>query len=181
MTVMVHQSAAEARTNAAFDALLWALSRPGLSRDLPETGETAEALIVEALLDRECRVYAAEPTLIPVIMRTGAQIAEIEQADHVFLGALTSSEALSRVTLGSDVYPDDGATLMLRGTFGTGQNLRLSGPGIDGTLVVTIGGLPDGFWQRRAELMRYPMGFDMFVLDGTRVVGIPRSTQVEVL
>lgn len=171
-------SDAETYANSAFDALLWALSRPGLTRRLPEAGESP---IVAALLDRECRVHATDPLLLPEIMRTGAEIAEIAKADHVFLGTLTGAEPLSQVAVGSDLYPDDGATVILRGKIGSGQALRLSGPGVDGNLTVQIDGMPDGFWAARNARLRYPMGFDLFILDGAEILGLPRSTQIEVL
>jgi alpha-D-ribose 1-methylphosphonate 5-triphosphate synthase subunit PhnH len=37
------------------------------------------------------------------------------------------------------------------------------------------------FWAMRAMLCAYPEGFDMLLVDGRSVIGIPRSTQVEVL
>ena len=169
---------AEAAANAAFDALLWALSRPGLGRDLPEPGEAG---IIAALLDRECRAYSADPRLVPQIMRAGAEVAEVAEADHVFLGRVTSADALHPVQVGSDLYPDDGATVVVQAEIGAGPRLLLTGPGVDGAVEVRIGGLPDGFWQARAALIRYPMGFDLFFVDGTRVMGLPRSTNVEVL
>ena len=171
-------SLAETRANTTFDALLWALSRPGLVRALPEPGE---APIINALLDRECRVHSADPLLIPEIMRTGAEVTDIDAADHVFLATMTSLAALDQVALGSDLYPDDGATVIVRARIGTGPAVRLTGPGIDGDLTLGLDGLPSGFWTVRAERMRYPMGFDLFLLDGDRVVGLPRSTTVEVL
>lgn len=178
MSALPKPSAAETRTNAAFDALLWALSRPGLPRNLPEPGE---GCIIEALLDRECRVYAADPGLIPAIMRTGAEIADIARADHVFLGSADQAAVLKEIALGSDLYPDDGATVVVRGRLQDGPTIRLTGPGIDGALDLRVAGLPDGFWATRAAVSRYPMGFELFILDGARVVGIPRSSHVEVL
>ena len=169
-------SPAETRDNAAFDALLWTLSRPGLPRELPEPGEAA---IISALLDRECLVHAADPLLMPEIMRTGAELADIEKADHVFLGAMTSADALATLAIGSDFYPDDGATVIVRATIGWGPTLRLTGPGVDGAVTLQLAGLPDGFWKSRAARQRYPMGFDLFFVDGARVVGLPRSTTVE--
>ena len=171
-------SRSETMDNRAFDALLWALSRPGQTRALPEPGEGA---IIRALLDRECRVYAADPLLLPELMRTGAEVADIAVADHVFLGAMLSADALRQVAVGSDLYPDDGATVVLRADIGSGPKVRLSGPGVDGELDVQLGGLPDGFWSARAARLRYPMGFDLFFLDGSTVIGLPRSTKVEVL
>jgi alpha-D-ribose 1-methylphosphonate 5-triphosphate synthase subunit PhnH len=169
-------SLAETRDNAAFDTLLWTLSRPGLPRDLPEPGEQS---IVTSLLDRECLVYAADPLLMPEIMRTGAELADIDKAGHVFLGAMATSEPLADIAIGSDYYPDDGATVIIRAGIGTGSGVRLCGPGVDGALTLQLDGLPDGFWKARAARLRYPMGFDLFFVDGARVVGVPRSTKVE--
>ena len=169
-------SLAETRDNAAFDTLLWTLSRPGLPRDLPESGEQS---IVTALLDRECLVYSADPILMPEIMRTGAELADIGKADHVFLGAMATSDPLSEIAVGSDFYPDDGATVIIRASIGSGPALRLAGPGVDGAVTLQLDSLPNGFWKARAARLRYPMGFDLFFVDGARVVGIPRSTKVE--
>lgn len=171
-------STEEVRANTAFDALLWALSRPGLSRMLPEHGEGA---IISALLDRECRVHSADPLLIPDIMRTGAEVADIDVADHVFMGSSARSELLDHVAIGSDLYPDDGATIIARCRIGTGSAIRLTGPGVKGTLTLQIDGLPNGFWATRAARLRYPTGFDLFLVDGATVMGIPRSTTVKEL
>ena len=168
----------ETRANQAFEALLWALSRPGMIRSLPESGE---AQVIAALLDRECAVHAADPRLMPLILQSGAQLAEIDAADHIFLGRPSDAHVLRAVPQGTDLYPDDGATLIVQADLGEGATLRLSGPGVNGALEVQVGGLPDGFWQHRAEIMRYPMGFEIFLLDGDRVMGLPRSTKIEVL
>lgn len=170
--------AAERSANATFDALLWALSRPGLPRQLPQAGEPA---LIAALVDRECHVYAGDPLLIPVVTQCGAKLVDLPQADHAFLGGLTEPELLRQLRCGSDLYPDDGATVVIRARFGTGAEVRLTGPGVNGAVDVQIGGLPDGFWARRAEMIRYPMGFDMLLLDAAQVIGLPRSTKVEVL
>lgn len=168
----------ETLANSAFDALLWALSRPGIVRHLPAPGE---APVIETLIDRECSVYCADPLLMPQILRTGAQIAELDQADHVFFGTLNSADQLTGLMIGSDLYPDDGATVVIRVRLNDGPALRLTGPGVDGAVQAQVAGLPDGFWQARQRMTRYPMGFDLFLLDGDRVLGVPRSTKVEVL
>jgi alpha-D-ribose 1-methylphosphonate 5-triphosphate synthase subunit PhnH len=176
MLVTPAPSPAETRDNAAFDALLWTLSRPGLPRDLPEPGEGS---IITALLDRECLVYAADPLLMPEIMRTGAELADIDKSDHVFLGAMGTSDPLADIAVGSDYYPDEGATVFIRASIASGPALQLAGPGVDGAVTLQLDGLPDGFWKARAARLRYPMGFDLFFVDGARVVGVPRSTTVE--
>ena len=169
---------AEACANAAFEALMWALSRPGHIRTMPAAGDAA---IVDALIDRECRVYASEPLLMAHIARAGAEIAPPERADHLFLGRVGDAGELAPVAIGSDLYPDDGATVIAQARIGGGSRLRLTGPGVDGSLDIAVGGLPEGFWRKRAAMMRYPIGFELFLVDGDRLIGIPRSTTVEVL
>jgi alpha-D-ribose 1-methylphosphonate 5-triphosphate synthase subunit PhnH len=171
-------SVEETRANNAFDALLGSLSRPGQIRILPEAGEVS---IINALLDRECRVFCADPTLMPQVLETGAMLAELPEADHVFLGALKNAEQLLPLALGSDLYPDDGATVIVRAVLGTGPKVRLSGPGIQTHQDISVSGLPSGFWQLRQDLIRYPMGFDLFFVDGDQALGVPRSTKVEEL
>lgn len=171
-------SSEETRANAAFEALIWSLSRPGCLRSLPEGGQAA---IVEALLDRECHVFCADPTLMPKVLESGATLSEIDRADHVFLGALSDLDALPAIPVGSDLYPDRGATVVIRAHLGKGTRLRLAGPGIECDETVRIGGLPGEFWALRRTLIRSPMGFDIFLVDGTQVMGLPRSTTVEVL
>ncbi|MFY0616321.1 phosphonate C-P lyase system protein PhnH [Shimia sp.] len=172
------RSDAEASANATFDALMWAFSRPGQIKTLPQTGELC---LIEALMDRECRVYCADPLLLPDVMRSGAEVADIPQADHLILGTLTDATFLKQMPLGSDLYPDDGATVIVRATLGAGPALRLSGPGVNGSVTVNVSGLPNGFWDMRKQVMRYPTGFELILLDGNRVLALPRSTVVEVL
>ncbi|MFD2649638.1 phosphonate C-P lyase system protein PhnH [Devosia albogilva] len=169
----------ELRANATFEALMWALSRPGDSRDMPEAGLAA---IIETLVDLECTVFADDPALLARIAATGALLTDdISQADHVFLTSLDGAEArVAGLRCGSALYPDDGATLIAECRHGAGQRVRLSGPGIDGASEMSLGVSP-GFWAMRAALCAYPEGFDMFLVDGTSVIGIPRSTTVEVL
>lgn len=178
MTTHPAPSDFEARTNATYDALMWALSRPGLPRDLPAPGQGG---LVEALLDRECNVYCAQPDLAGFAARTGAALVASEQADHLFFDTLPAANVLTQISLGSDLYPETGATLVCNGTIGAGQGLRLTGPGCNGAVEVQLGGLPEGFWQERTRMLRYPLGFELFIVDGARILGVPRSTQVEVI
>lgn len=170
----------ETRTNATFEALMWALSRPGSVQNLPMPDPAG---IAEALLDRECRVFCEDAALTARVASFGAALVPVALADHCFLSLANGDglAQLAQVMVGSDLYPDAGATVVATAIFGTGQRLRLSGPGIEACLEISIGGVADGFWPLRATLCRYPAGFDMFFLCGSQVMGLPRSTQIEVL
>lgn len=168
----------ETRTNATYEALMWGLSRPGLIRHMPEAGQSG---VIEALLDRECKAHCADPALVSNIARTGAALVAPDHADHLFFDSFPDADTLGQINLGSDLYPETGATLVCNAVLGQGLHLRLSGPGCNGPVDVQIAGLPDGFWQNRARLMRYPMGFEVFLIDAAQVLGVPRSCHVEVL
>ena len=176
MLTVAPPDAVELRANATFEALMWALSRPGDVRTLPEAGFDA---IAETLVDLECSAYADTPAMRERIVASGATLAEgIGNADHVFLATLDGAE-IAQINCGSALYPDDGATLVAAVAH-SGQRLRLSGPGIKDTTEIALAVSP-GFWAMRDMLCLYPEGFDIFFVDGDRVIGIPRSIKVEVL
>lgn len=166
----------EARTNATYEALMWALSRPGVTRDLPAPGQAG---IIETLIDRECEVYCEDPDMAELAARGGAAMVAPEKADHLFLSQPQAQ--LVGLRQGSDMYPEEGASLVIPVSLGSGDTLRLSGPGVDGAVTVRLAGIPQSFWAERQRIMRYPMGFEVFLLDGAKVIGIPRTTVVEVL
>ncbi|NNU80356.1 phosphonate C-P lyase system protein PhnH [Halovulum dunhuangense] len=169
----------EIRDNAAFEALMWAFSRPGSVQALPEPGLDCLAL---ALIDRECRVFADTPHLSALVSRAGASLVPAAEADHAFLsGHSRARETLEALPAGSALYPDDGATLIVAATIGEGATLRLTGPGIETETRISLGGLPEGFFALRDARIRYPEGVDIAIVDGARLVALPRSTRVEVL
>ncbi len=138
--------------------------------------------IAEALLDRECRVFCEDAALGDQIAPFGAMQVPLPLADHAFL-SLADLERVGQVQVqvGSDLYPDEGATVVAPATFGTGQRLRLTGPGIETATEIAIDGLAHGFWSLRAARCRYPAGFELFLICGAKVIGLPRSTMIEVL
>ncbi len=176
MLTVAPPDAIELRANATFEALMWALSRPGDIRTLPKPGFDA---IAETLVDLECSAYADTPVMRERIVASGAKLADrIGSADHVFLSSLDDAE-IAQINCGTALYPDDGATLVAAVAH-SGQGVRLSGPGIKDKTEIALAVSP-GFWAMRDRLCLYPEGFDIFLVDGDKVVGIPRSTKVEVL
>ena len=196
MLVTPMPDADEVRENAAFGALLGALARPGTWNDLPEPGA---ACLLRALCDRETRVFADDPAIAALLAGLGAAIVAPAEADHAML-SLSQEAGLAKLALlpvGSAVYPDHGATVVVplcgshgkRATTarsGDGRDsetvkLRLTGPGIDGSVDLHLPGVHPGVWDLRARLCRYPLGWELVFVEGRRIVAIPRSTFVEVL
>jgi len=170
----------ETRTNATFEALMWALARPGTVQSLPGPGPGLVG-IAEALLDRECRVYCDDPKLADRIASFGAAQVALPLADHCYLSLDKDLDRLAQLAVGSALYPDAGATVVAEARIGKGQRLRLTGPGIETAAEIAIDGIAPGFWALRARLCRYPAGVDLFLICDAQVIGLPRSTMIEVL
>lgn len=166
----------ETPDNATFEALMWALSRPGTERHLPEAGLRP---VVQALVDLEVAAFTDDAALQPVIDRTGARPASIEAADYLFLTG-DPAGAFGQARIGSALHPEAGATLVVAAALSGGGRLRLTGPGIDGSVTIAPA-LSPRLWDLRARRVAYPLGFDLFVVEGDRVIGLPRSTHIEVL
>lgn len=167
----------EAQTNATYEALMWALSRPGKPRQLPQPGQAG---IITTLIDRECAIYTDDDELRAVANQAGAHLVAAAQADHLFLTSVPDPAFLRDLRQGSDMYPEDGATLVIPASFAGANNLRLTGPGVDGEVAVSVD-VPPAIWAARQQIMRYPMGFEIFLVDGDQVIGVPRTTEIEVL
>jgi alpha-D-ribose 1-methylphosphonate 5-triphosphate synthase subunit PhnH len=88
---------------------------------------------------------------------------------------------LDALDLGSDLYPERAATLILQvDGLGVGREIVLAGPGIDGTARLAVDGLDEAFWAERNALeILSPRGLDVILVDGEAVAAIPRSTAVE--
>lgn len=181
MTLSLQPTVDDSRTNATFEELMWALSRPGLVRTLPSSGMAA---IAESLLDRECSFAVRDDdNFCEALIKTGARQARLGDADYVFAIADTEARvsAFSSLRGGTLAYPDDAATLIVPARFGFGSGLRLSGPGVKGSVTIAVDSIDPSFWQVRADAIRYPLGWDLYLVDGDRIIGLPRSTKIEVL
>lgn len=181
MTFALLPTAADSRTNASFEEMMWALSRPGLIRTLPASGSEVMA---ESLLDRECSFHVADDAdLEEALKHSGARAVSMNEADYVFAAVDTEDKvaALSTLRVGTLTYPDAAATLLAPARFGFGRCLRLTGAGIKGSTTIALDGIDPSFWPARARAIRYPLGWDLYLVDDDRIIGIPRSTMIEVL
>lgn len=181
MSAILRPTAAEARSNKTYEALLWALSRPGDSQTLALSGPDS---VVEALCDQEVGVFSTDGMLASRLKRLGLRFVGLEQADYVVIsGPLDADRAalLRGVKAGDRLYPENSATIIVEADLDGEAEFALSGPGINGRRVVKIGGIDPAFWALRAAACSYPLGWDAFLVDGTRVMGLPRSTNVEAL
>ncbi|WP_299426944.1 phosphonate C-P lyase system protein PhnH [uncultured Meiothermus sp.] len=173
----------EARDQAVFLALMWALSRPGEVQKLETGGANGLEAVGLALLDLETSFYTSDPALYQTFLRLGARPEPPDKAAYLFFSPVDEAalDAIAQAPLGTLLHPEQAATLVLAGALGRGPRLRLRGPGIrEATLLEA--GLLEPFWRLRAERISFPLGWDaLVVFSQGECVGIPRSTLVEVI
>lgn len=169
---------AEARSRETFLALMWALSYPGRSKRLPTSSPYAD--IGAALLDLETSFYTPDADVQATLRHTGARLLPSQRAAYHFYPTLTADhvDELKTASVGTMLYPDQAATLIIGCVFGQGSALDLSGAGIPGSQAITVSGVPPLFWTLRQTMRRYPLGWDIFLVSGQDVIGIPRSVQI---
>lgn len=171
----------EALTRETFLALMWSLSYPGRPYALP-AGDPFRA-IADTLLDLETSYFTPDVLLGEVLGRSGARSLPPERAAYHFYPQLDRADLLTvmQADAGTLLYPDRGATLFIGCEFGGDTLLHLSGPGISPVCPTTvpIDGIPAEFWTRRAA-HRYPLGWDVYLVSGSQIVGLPRTTRISV-
>jgi alpha-D-ribose 1-methylphosphonate 5-triphosphate synthase subunit PhnH len=169
----------EQRDRETFLALMWSFSYPGAAHTLPDDGDPF-ALIAHALLDLETSAFSPDPALAALLSSTGARALPPETAAYHFYPAWDDAalDALARASIGTLSYPDSAATIIAPGHFGSGTAFTLTGAGIDGARTLHLDGVPDALWTLRARA-RFPLGWDVILIDGRSTIGIPRSTCIE--
>lgn len=175
---------AEARTRETFLALMWAMSYPGRVHTLPTPDDDTLAAfqaIGDTLLDLEVSYYTPDAVLNRHLQRTTSRFLEPSQAGYLFFPSVGEDHIaeLAQAKLGTMLYPDESATLILGCTF-DGTPITLTGPGVNGTAQIAVGSLPASVWAWREKTRRYPLGWDIILVAGNQVIGLPRSTSIEI-
>jgi alpha-D-ribose 1-methylphosphonate 5-triphosphate synthase subunit PhnH len=182
-------------TQAVFRTLLDALSRPGtvglVEKGLPEIRATRAELAAFATLltlcDYATPVWLAQAdTALASALRfhTGAPLVdEPAQAAFAYIHDASTMPALESFALGEAESPEHSVTLLIRVESLTGgPAVVLSGPGIQHTTTIAPVGLPEHFWRERAALAPlFPCGIDCYLVCGSALIGLPRTTHAKVI
>ncbi|WP_183728526.1 phosphonate C-P lyase system protein PhnH [Paraburkholderia sp. WP4_3_2] len=189
-------------TQAVFRTLLNALSRPGTielietplpaaeaieaaSDGTPRAGLAAFAALL-ALADYATPIWLAQPdAALAAALRFHADAplaATPREAAFAYVHDAAMLPPLDTFACGTAESPEQSATVFVRvDSLTDGAPLTLSGPGIQTTQRFAPTGLPASLWQERAALAPlFPCGIDFYFVCGARIVGLPRSTRVEV-
>jgi alpha-D-ribose 1-methylphosphonate 5-triphosphate synthase subunit PhnH len=176
-----------------FRVLLDALARPGELRSIdveldPDAQRQWPAAAFAALLtlgDFSTPVWLQrrdEALAQAVRFHTGAPLADTStEAAFAYIAESAAAPAPDAFSLGTPEAPQASATLLIRvDAFEGGRPLTLTGPGIRTSASIAPAGIADSFWQGRAALAgQAPCGIDCYLVCERSVIGIPRTTRVE--
>lgn len=188
-------------SQAVFRQALHALSHPGLivpvAHDcaIPEHANPGSAVLLLALLDADSRLW-----LSPSLSHSAAQswivfhsncsvVQHAADADFAWVAHLSELPTLQDFHPGTDEYPDHSTTIVLdvaglNTETGTQTALTLSGPGIEQTHQLLIDSIPADqiaafIAQWELNHAQFPKGIDIFMADFSHLVGLPRTTHIE--
>lgn len=172
----------EKRTRHTFQAMMWALSHPGCTFDLLASDHNAFVDIGQSLLDLETSFFCEDESLIAQLKATGARHLSSDRASYHFYPELTGDQldTVKQADIGTLMYPDQSATIFIGCVFGQGVTLQLEGPGIppNQSQSIQVDGIPLDFWSLRERAIRYPQGWDVYLVSGNQLVGLPRTTRI---
>ncbi len=102
-------------------------------------------------------------------------------AAFLFVNGIDELPALKNMALGSPQYPDASSTVLISvPSFSTGEQVKLSGPGIETETDFGSEGLNFSFWKMaQANSGLYPLGVDFCFCSPDALAALPRSTKIE--
>ena len=187
-------------SQGVFRALLDALSRPGkivsIDAVLPDLEQDGSSVAAHVPMAAFAALLALADYSTPVLLQhehrglsdalrfhTGAPLThDHAQAVFAYLHDAGSMPPLDAFSLGDPKTPEDAAMLFIRvDSLTEGTSMSWRGPGIRDSHAVQLTGVPASFWQERALLAsQFPCGIDCYFMHGGSVIGLPRTTRVEV-
>ncbi|MBV8087434.1 MAG: phosphonate C-P lyase system protein PhnH [Chloroflexi bacterium] len=186
------ESGQAVRHHRAFRALLLALSYPGRRYPLPVRSvgsgsprrvlapqEAGARLIFYAVWEPDTAVHVVgQPSVLPPIRQVGAAATRL-----MLVFARQSGGLLLQLPRGNEECPEAGATVLYAAPGPTRSTLvRLSGPGVRGSLETYLPLPAVELADRNAACQDWPLGIDLIVVDADgMVVALPRTTRLELL
>jgi alpha-D-ribose 1-methylphosphonate 5-triphosphate synthase subunit PhnH len=181
-------------SQALFRKVMDAVARPGLIQDVstapdaPEGLDRAGGAVALTLFDFETLVW-----LDPALRGGAAEgwmrfhcgcptTVEPVEAAFALVTDVTAMPALAAFNQGDAKYPDRSTTLIIQlPALEGGPRVVLRGPGVNGEASMALPNLPNGFWdQVQTNGAQFQFGVDLIFVAGDRLVGLPRSTRVDI-
>jgi alpha-D-ribose 1-methylphosphonate 5-triphosphate synthase subunit PhnH len=105
-----------------------------------------------------------------------------QEAEVLLVIGPSSHGNLTRARHGSEERPQDGATAVYVAHPGVaGTSVRVQGPGVDGHATCRLPVSADELAAREQACRQQPRGVDVLLISGGQLIGLPRTTRLEVL
>lgn len=184
---------------SVYRKLVDSTSRPGLLSDLGKEAAMLEGeniagcsssilLLALTLLDPEVtfKVYGSDAAAVEneINQLTFAKAVQADQADYLFLmkdaGAGSLEHAIEMANPGTFINPHKSAVIIAEtGAITEGDNLLLSGPGIQTSTGINIELAGNWIEKRNEKNKEYPTGIDLVFVDRNhQLFSLPRTTQI---
>ena len=154
-------------------------------------GQLHQAAFVLALtlIDFETPVWldsklaADQPVVSALRFHCGSPIIDDPAlANFALVGDASVAPPLSVFHQGTSEYPDRSTTVIMQvQSIDDAGGAKLTGPGIKIEAGLAIGGVQPDFWQQwSANHRQFPLGVDLVLTAGDRMVALPRSIKAEI-
>lgn len=179
-----------------FRLLLDSMARPGKINTFPSSDivppaglNQAATLTGFALLNVDTNYHIIGENRADIatylLVNTAAQQVGIDMADYIFLPGNYNGDGLKDVRVGTPVYPEDSATLIITVEAISSEVIQnallisLKGPGVNGEATVFVKGInPLLLNYIKEQNIEYPLGIDLIITDGqNNILCIPRSNR----
>jgi alpha-D-ribose 1-methylphosphonate 5-triphosphate synthase subunit PhnH len=189
-------------SQSIFRAALEALSYPGrnvpveVTFEAPKAAQASSSGLLLALLEPGSLLWLS-PSLANtdaatwIVFHTDCKITQQQhEADFAWIKSWDELPALENFALGTDEYPDHSTTCVIdlalpSGQSGSMPSLTLMGPGIAHTstidqLSATSEQAEDFVSQWAQNHSCFPRGVDIFLATSTGLIGLPRTTRIDI-
>jgi len=186
MSVLLPGFAAPGEAQSCFRAVLEAMSRPGTilmagaALTPPEQICPAAAAALLTLVDNTTSVSLPDGTQAAqdwLVFHTGARLAPAPMADFVLAW---DRPDLATLRQGTYDEPETSALLIVQlPSLEGGSPFRLTGPGIETACAISLPLDKNFVAQWQAQSRRFPLGIDILLCAGSRIMALPRSVSIE--
>ena len=173
-----------------FRAALDALANPGIVHsvgvELPDVGIPIGALaVLLSLVDGDTPLWTSasvtESARTYLRFHAGARFSTSHSAcAFAYVATLSELPQVSSFSPGSAMSPEESTTIIVAvDGFVGGATASLDGPGCREPREISPAGFTLSLWEQLAQNHdRFPMGVDVLLVSGRRIVGVPRSTRI---
>lgn len=165
-----------------FRSMMNALSRPGSVEKIEPLFDSNLLAIANTLLYAEVSYFyrgSEDFELINAV--TNAKDSNESEADYLFCDSI-DEKLLDVGKIGTMKDPEFSSTYIFKCSDFSGVNVKLSGPGIDGSYEIKLPVTKEFIKKFNEKNSDFPMGNEVFFInDNSEILGLSRTTKMEIL